>query len=42
VVLDIDTNDRAVEAFILGKAGGRAQAEEKKAGEDGEKSRTHA
>ena len=37
----IDTNDGAVETFLLGKARRRDQAEEEETGEDGEKSRTH-
>jgi len=37
----IDTNDGTVKTFLLGKAGGREQAEEKETGEDGGKSRTH-
>ena len=41
MVFRIDTNDGAVETFLLGEARERDQAEEKETGEDGEKSRTH-
>lgn len=34
VVLPINTNDWTVEAFILGKAGGRYQADEEEIEED--------
>ena len=41
IAFRIDTNDGTVKTFLLGKAGGRDQSEEKETGEDGGKSRTH-